>query len=533
MSAATSVAADGIPFLQMRRISKAFAKVRANDGISFQVDPGEVHALLGENGAGKSTLMNILYGLLRSDEGEILIRGKQVSFGSPRDAIRYGIGMIHQHFALVPTLTVAENVAIGLELTPGPMLRLNPVMQKMTDIGNNCGIRLDPRALVGDLPVGAQQRVEILKALCRGAQLIVMDEPTAVLTPTEARELFKILRQLKSEGRSVVLISHKLEEILDISDRVTVLRDGRVVGTIATRDADRQSLARMMVGHDVSLGFARPPATTAQKPMLEVNNLVVAGHPGLRNVNLSVAAGEILGIAGVDGNGQTELAHAIAGLCVPERGSIAVNGDDFTRLSAKERARRALAYIPEDRHGMGVILDFTVADNFVLRRYRDFTRFGLLSKARIADHAQGLCNEFGVKTPSLSSAMRKLSGGNQQRVVIAREISSRPKVVLAAHPTRGLDIGATEYVLKSMLELRAQGAAILYISGELEEILAISDRVAVMFEGEIRDILSGQDIDVDHIGLLMAGSNRRNSDEVLGAAAEQSDAQASVGTRVD
>jgi simple sugar transport system ATP-binding protein len=508
-AAAVPTAADRVPILKMMEISKAFSGVQANDRITFQVFPGEVHALLGENGAGKSTLMNILYGLLKADNGEIWVRGEKVSFDSPGDAIRQGIGMVHQHFALVPTLTVAENVAMGLDLTRGPMLRLNPIVQKINNVATACGIHVDPQALVGDLPVGAQQRVEILKALCRGAQLIVMDEPTAVLTPAEARELFKILRQLKAEGRSVVLISHKLEEILNISDRITVLRDGRVVGTVSTCDADRQSLARMMVGHDVSLEFARPLVPGMQKVMLEVRNLVVAGQPGLRNINFAVAAGEILGIAGVDGNGQTELAHAIAGLCKLEGGLISVDGDDFTHLSAKERARRAVAYIPEDRHGMGVILDFTVADNVVLRRYRDFTQWGLLNKSRIADHAQILCEKFDVKTPSPSVAMRKLSGGNQQRVVIAREMSSEPKVVLAAHPTRGLDVGATEYVLKSMLELRARGAAVLYISGELEEILAISDRVAVMFEGEIRDIVSGQNVDIERIGLLMAGSNKR------------------------
>jgi simple sugar transport system ATP-binding protein len=512
---AAAPAAAVAPFLEMIEISKTFIGVRANDRITFQVLPGEVHALLGENGAGKSTLMNILYGLLRPDEGEIWVAGQKVSFASPGDAIRHGIGMVHQHFALVPTLTVAENVAVGLDLTPGPMLRLGPIVQKIDEVASACGIYVEPKAMVADLPVGDQQRVEILKALCREAQLIVMDEPTAVLTPAESRELFKILRQLRDEGRSVILISHKLEEIMEISDRITVLRDGRVVQTIATRDADRCSLARMMVGRDVSLQFDRPPAPSVRQTLMDVRNLAVSGHPGLRNINLSIAAGEILGVAGVDGNGQTELAHAIAGLLKIDTGSIIVDGEDFTSLPSRERALRALAYIPEDRHGMGVVLDFAIADNVVLRRYREFTRFGLLNRLRIFDHARSLCERFGVKTPSLSSPMRKLSGGNQQRVVIAREISSQPRVVLAVHPTRGLDVGATEYVLKSMLDLRARGAAVLYVSAELEEILAISDRIAVMFEGEIRDVVSGSNVDIEHLGLLMTGSNREATDSTL------------------
>jgi simple sugar transport system ATP-binding protein len=494
------------PFLEMTRISKSFSGVQANDQITFQVLPAEVHALLGENGAGKSTLMNILYGLLSPDEGEITVRGHKVVFTSPGDAIRHRIGMVHQHFTLVPTLTVAENIALGLKSTRGPVLRYKLILQKIKDLARICGIPVDPQELVGNLSVGAQQRVEILKALCRGAELIVMDEPTAVLTPTEARELFNILRQLKAEGRSIVLISHKLDEVLEISDRITVLRDGRVVGRIETRNTDRKLLARMMVGREVSLEFQRPPPPATKANMLEVRGLVAKGHPGLRGVTFSLAGGEILGIAGVDGNGQTELAHVIAGLSQVEQGGVYVDGNDFTRLSSKERSRRGLAYIPEDRQAMGVILDFTIAENIVLRGFRDFTRFGFLKSSLIASHTRTLCERFAVKTPSIASEIRKLSGGNQQKVVLAREISSEPSVVLAVHPTRGLDVGATEYVLKSMLELRARGTAILYISGELEEIFAICDRIAVMFEGQILDIISGSSADVEQIGLLMGGS---------------------------
>lgn len=497
-------AARELPLLEMINISKTFPGVRANDRITLHVMPGEIHALLGENGAGKSTLMNVLYGLIEPDEGEIRLRGQKVVLASPRDAIRHGIGMVHQHFTLVPTLTVAENVALGLRSPHHPLLDLSAVAKRIGELG----ISIDPWARVADLSVGPQQRVEILKALCRGAQILVLDEPTAVLTPAETRDLFAMLRRLKGEGRSVVLISHKLEEILEISDRITVLRDGRVVGEAVSGEADRQSLARMMVGRDVSFDFDTRQEPMEEKTLLEVRDLVVAGHPGLRNVTFSVRAGEIFAIAGVDGNGQTELARAIAGLIRVQKGEIRVNGADVARLSVKQRAKRGLAYIPEDRHAMGVVLDFSVADNLILRRAREFARHGLLDRRRISTYARGQCEKYSVRTPSVWTKMRKLSGGNQQRVVIAREISSDTVIVLAVHPTRGLDVGATEYVLRSMLDLRRRGAAILYISGELEEILAISDRVGVLFQGQLLDVLSTKEVDVETIGLLMAGSRR-------------------------
>ena len=500
---------EQVPLLEMIDITKTFPRVRANDRVSFEVHHGEIHALLGENGAGKTTLMNVLYGLYQPDEGEIRIRGKPAVFESPRDAIRHGIGMVHQHFTLVPTLRVAENVALGLSGNRGLRLDLKDVTNRIVELSRSYGLNVESSALVSDLSVGVQQRVEILKALFRGAYLLVMDEPTSVLTPGEVRGLFEVLQRFKDEGRSVVFISHKLEEILEISDRVTVLRDGQVIGTLRTADADEKTLANMMVGREISMQFDRGPSTAGAE-VLEVNHLHVPGHPSIRDVTFSVRAGEIFGIAGVDGNGQMELARAIAGLIHPEQGDIRISGTSVIELSVRERKQRKLAYVPEDRRGMGVVLDFSIADNLVLREIRQppFTKWGLIDLEKVRGRARDLQQKFDIRAPSVMTKARALSGGNLQRVVLAREISSEPDLLLAMHPTLGLDVGAMEYVLETMLQLRKHGVAILYISSELEEVLALSDRIGVLFEGELVGVVPREEADIEEIGLMMAGAKK-------------------------
>ena len=494
------------PLLEMVEVTKTFPRVRANDRVTFNVIPGEIHALLGENGAGKTTLMNVLYGLYQPDEGEIRLRGEATVFESPRDAIRQGLGMVHQHFTLVPTLSVAENVALGLAGSRGAILKLNDVTERVRRISASYRLDVEPASQVSELSLGQQQRVEILKSLFHGAALLVMDEPTSVLTPGQVRDLFMVLRQIRDEGRAVIFISHKLEEILQISDRVTVLRDGRVVGTVSTPDADEKMLARMMVGREVSTTFDRPPSRTSQ-PILEVDNIHVPGHPGLQGVSFSVCGGEVFGIAGVDGNGQMELSRSIGGLIRPTEGDIRINGEIVTDLSVRERQERKLAYVPEDRRNMGLALEFTVAENLVLRNIRrsPFTKRGLIDLQQVESRAIELCHTYDIRTPSATTRVRQLSGGNQQRVVLAREFSGRPDLLLVVHPTLGLDVGAMEYVLKSMLRLRDEGVAILYISSELEEIFTLSDRIGVLFQGELIGVVPRESADIEQVGLMMAG----------------------------
>ena len=503
------------PLLEMLRVTKTFPRVRANDRVTFNVMPGEIHALLGENGAGKTTLMNVLYGLYQPDEGEIRIHGKAAAFESPRDAIRLGVGMVHQHFTLVPTLSVAENIALGLSGSRGPLLKLKDITERVRKLSASYSLDVEPAAQVSELSLGQQQRVEILKSLFRGAALLVMDEPTSVLTPGEVRDLFVVLRQIRDEGRAVIFISHKLEEILEISDRVTVLRDGRVVGTTSTSDADEKTLARMMVGREISRTFDKRPSTAGQ-PVLEVNDLHVTGHPGLRGVSFSVSEGEILGIAGVDGNGQMELSRAIGGLIGPADGDIRINGESVAGLSVRDRKNRKLAYVPEDRRNMGLVLEFTVAENLVLRDIREppFAKRGLMDLGQVESRATQLRRTYDIRTPSVKTRVRQLSGGNQQRVVLAREISGKPDLLLVVHPTLGLDVGAMEYVMKSMLRLREEGVAILYISSELAEIFALSDRIGVLFQGELIGVVPRESADIEHIGLMMAGRKNARADHV-------------------
>lgn len=500
--------------LVLHNITKRFPGVIANDRVSFEVEAGEIHALLGENGAGKSTLMKILYGLYQPDDGEIVINGQQIALPSPLAAIQQGIGMIHQHFMLVPELTVVENVALGMSSSRGIWLDLERVAQQIERLAATYGLKVEPYALVGNLSVGEQQRVEILKALYRGADLLVLDEPTAVLTPQEVKDLFRTLRQMRSEGHALIFISHKLHEILDLCDRVTVLRGGRSVGTHPVAEMSRPMLARMMVGRDVMLelqpGADGVEPAYQQKPLFEVKQVAANSERAattLKDISLELYPGEILGIAGVSGNGQRELAEVLAGLRAMERGQVLLDNEDISHYRSDERMRAGVAYIPEERMRDGVILAFNVAENLILR---DHTRppyawsiFLLLQ--RIGAMSRQLINRFSVKTPSYQTTIKNLSGGNIQKVIMARELSRRPRVLIAAQPTRGVDIGATEYIHTLLLELREAGATALLISEDLDEILKLSDRVAVMFEGRIMAVLPRNAAEPEQLGLLMAG----------------------------
>lgn len=504
------------PRLRLAGISKHFGAVHANNDIALEVAAGEIHCLLGENGAGKSTLMNILYGLVRPDAGEIFLDGKPVTIRSPHQAIELGIGMVHQHFMLVPTLTVAENVILATR----PLFSLRrlretvirdrrAIERQVGEVAQRYGLKIDPSARVSSLSVGEQQRVEIVKALYRGVNLLILDEPTAVLTPQETADLFKTLRNFAAGGLSIILITHKLHEVMAISDRVTVLRDGKVVGRCVTRETDMHELAGLMVGRDVRLTVDKTPARPGA-PALAIDGLTIVGDDGrklLDNVSLQVAAGEIVGVAGVDGNGQRELALAITGVIRPTDGAIIANGQALTGRTPRQIADAGVRHIPEDRQHMGLILEFPVADNFVLKAFdrAPYTMRGLLQPSAITAYAQTLIDRFDVRPPSSALPAANLSGGNQQKVVLGRELDSQPRVLVAAQPTRGLDVGATEYVHQALLAQRDAGAAILLISTELEEVLALSDRIVVLYEGRIVGEVPGDRANAQKIGLMMAG----------------------------
>jgi simple sugar transport system ATP-binding protein len=495
--------------LEMRSITKRFPGVLANDRIDFDVRAGEVHALLGENGAGKSTLMKVLYGLYHPDGGEIILDGKPVQIGSPTRAIELGIGMIHQHFMLVQSLTVAENVALGLPSSRGLFTDLDRVSKRILELADIYGLRIDPAAIIWQLSVGQQQRVEIIKALYRGASLLILDEPTAVLTPQEVDELFVIMRQMVKDQHALIFISHKLHEVVEISQRVTVLRDGRKIGTRPTAETSKQDLANWMVGREVGFVPDRG-ATKIGEVRLSLEKVSCGsdrGTPGLRDVNLEVHAGEILGLAGVSGNGQREMAEACTGLRKLTGGRIHLDGKVVTGLTPAELIERKLSYIPEERMRDGMIKEFTISENMILRQHhkKPFASAGFLNLGSIARHAERLVQEYQVKTPSLETPAKSLSGGNIQKVILARELSRQPRVIIASQPTRGLDIGATEYVRAKLLEERRSGTAILLISEDLDEILALSDRIAVMYEGRIMDILPRAQAVTEKLGLLMAG----------------------------
>ena len=499
---------DG-PILELRSITKRFPGVVANDAIDFDLLPGEVHALLGENGAGKSTLMNIVYGLYRPDAGEILIRGKPVTLGSAREAIVHGIGMVHQHFMLIPVMTVAENIVLASEPTHGGvLLDYAASVERVRELSERFGLAVDPEARVENIGVGQEQRVEILKALYRGAEILILDEPTAVLTPQEATELFEIIRGLQAQGKSLIFISHKLKEVVEIADRITVLRRGRKVETISREGATETGLARMMVGREVLLRVEKKPAAPG-RPLLEVRDLSVLDDRGLgavRGVSFDVHAGEIVGLAGVDGNGQTELIDAIAGLRRPSGGEIRVRGQDVTRASARRVLDLGVGHIPEDRQRRGLVLEFSLAENLALHNYDEEpnSRFGWLFPRRLISRARNLLREYDVRGGGPQTRASALSGGNQQKVVIAREVGGDPDVLIAAQPTRGLDVGAIEYVHRRLVEVRDEEKAVLLVSLELDEIRALSDRILVIYEGRI---VGEYDPDVaeEELGIAMTG----------------------------
>jgi general nucleoside transport system ATP-binding protein len=498
--------------LEMRGIRKEFPGIVANDNVDLDVRRGEVHALLGENGAGKSTLMNILYGLYKPDAGEIRVRGNRVSFSSAKDAIEAGIGMVHQHFMLIPVMTVAENIVLGTEpVRAGLLLDERAAARRVQELAKSFNFEIDPDARIDSITVGQQQRIEIMKALYRNASILILDEPTAVLTPQEASDLFEILRTLKREGISIIFISHKLNEVLEIADRITVLRRGKKVETVPREGATEESLARAMVGREVLLRVEKPPAQPGDV-LLDVKELRVVDDRGIekvRDLSLSVRAGEIVGIAGVDGNGQTELIDAIAGLRKVESGLVEVAGRPLANASAREMFDAGLGHIPEDRQRRGLVLEFSIAENVALHDYAKppDAKWGWLFPNRLVERARALIREFDVRGGGPLTRAGALSGGNQQKVVAGREIARDPKVLIAAQPTRGLDVGAIEFLHRRLVEERDEGRAILLVSLELDEILSLSDRILVIYEGEIVGE-HGTDVSEEEIGLEMLGGRR-------------------------
>lgn len=498
--------------IEMRDITKRFGEFVANDHINLNVKKGEIHALLGENGAGKSTLMNMLAGLLEPTSGEILINGKTVNIDSPSKAAQLGIGMVHQHFMLVDAFTVTENIILGTETTNSAgMIDLKKATAEITALSKKYGLEVDPTAKVADISVGAQQRVEILKTLYRGADLLIFDEPTAVLTPDEIAELLKIMKVLVSEGKSIILITHKLDEIRAVADRVTVIRRGKSIETVEVAGATNDDLAEWMVGRSVSFKTQKI-AANPKDVILSVENLVVnenRGIPAVKNLSLEVRAGEIVGIAGIDGNGQSELIQAITGLRKVKSGKITIKGEDVTHYSPRKITELSVGHVPEDRHRDGMILDMTVAENFALQTYYKvpISKNGILNYAKINEKARHLMEEFDVRGAGELIPGKSLSGGNQQKAVIAREIDRDPDLLIVSQPTRGLDVGAIEYIRKRLIAERDKGKAVLVVSFELDEILDVSDRIAVIHDGSIHGIVSPAETTKQELGKLMAGGH--------------------------
>jgi ABC-type uncharacterized transport system ATPase subunit len=494
--------------VHMTSITKRFGSVVANDDVSFEARFGEVHALLGENGAGKSTLMSILAGLYRPDSGTVSLNGQPVSLHSPRDAIEHGVGMVYQHFMLVPSLTVAENAMLG-QTGRGLKLDTAAVEADLARLSKQYHLNVDPRARIWQLSVGEQQRVEILRLLYKGARILVFDEPTAVLTPQESHELIRTLRHMAAESFSIIFISHKLDEVLAVADRITVLRKGRVVETLEARNTDRRSLARLMVGREVLTKLDRPPSNPGDK-VLEVRDLHAQGDrglPALQGVDLQVCAGEILGVAGVAGNGQRELAEVLTGLRKPASGDVLICGKGMAGCTPREVVEAGVAHIPEDRLGTGLISNLNITDNAILKDYRrpPMARGPVLDNQAAAEFTDRLIMGYSITAPGRTARTGLLSGGNQQKLLLARELSGEPSLIVAVHPTRGVDIGATEAIHRLLLDQRTRGAAILLISEDLDELLALSDRIAVLYEGRIMGTVSADGADVEQIGLMMAG----------------------------
>jgi simple sugar transport system ATP-binding protein len=495
--------------VEMKGITKVFPGVRANDDVNFELLKGEIHVLLGENGAGKTTLMNILYGLYQPDAGEIYVNGQKVNIKSPGDAIKLGIGMVHQHFMLVHNFTVAENIVLGAEPKKGIKIDMQKAIKDTEEIAKKYGFKIDPNAVIEDITVGQQQKVEILKALYRGADILILDEPTAVLTPQEIEELGVILKNLVKEGKSIILITHKLKEVMAMSDRVTIVRRGKVIDTVYTKDTNIDELAEMMVGRKVNLVVEKSEAKPG-KVVLKLENVSALDHrklPAVKGVNLEVRAGEIVGIAGVDGNGQTELIEVITGLRKPTNGRVYINEKDVTGKTPRDVIEAGVGHIPEDRHKRGLVLKYSLYENAVLGNHYKlpFAKGIMMNYNKIKEYARKLIDEFDVRTPNEEVFASALSGGNQQKFIAAREINKDPELIIAAQPTRGIDVGAIEYIHKRLVEERDKGRAILLVSLELDEILALSDRIAVIYDGQIVDILDAKSATEHELGILMAG----------------------------
>lgn len=508
----------GTVVLEMKGIVKNFPGVLANDHVDLQIRAGEIHALLGENGAGKTTLMNVLYGLYQPDEGEILVKGKPVTIKSPKDAIDLGIGMIHQHFMLVDPLTVTENVVLGLRSSKEPFLDLEAAEKKIAELSKKYGLKVDPKARIEQLSVGERQRVEIIKALYRGAQILILDEPTAVLTPPEVKEMMHMIKRMAKEGLAVIpFITHKMPEVMAISNQVTVLRRGKVVGKIATKRTNERDLAKKMVGRQISFGKKRKKVKLG-KVVISIKDLEALNDKGLqalKKVSFEVHEREIVGIAGVSGNGQRELAEVITGLRKATGGKVTILGKDMTNRPPKEVTDQGVGHIPEDRMGTGLIMNFTVAENLILgsqskdpfvnKWFLPVNKKWFLDKTEINKHADDLITEYNIKTPSRDVPARNLSGGNLQKLILARELSRKPKLLIANQPTRGLDVGATEFIQEKIEEQKEKGTAVLLISEDLDEILSLSDRIVVVYEGNIAGIVTAEKAKIKDIGLMMAG----------------------------
>ena len=496
--------------LELREITKSFPGVLANDHISLTLEQGEIHALLGENGAGKTTLMNILYGLYKPDEGEILIRGEKAEIHTPNDAIARGIGMVHQHFMLVPVMTVTENVMLGIEPTRnGVFLDETKVARHIRELSEQYGLEVDPDSYVKDLSVGIQQRVEIIKVLYRAADILILDEPTAVLTPQEVEGLFKIVQTLIEKGKSIIFITHKLKEVMAVADRITVLRGGRTVGTVSPKAVNPEKLASMMVGREVNLVVRKKPARPGEVA-LEAKNLFVRDERKQMTVNgvsFDVHKGEVLGVAGVQGNGQTELVYALTGLLPIEAGEVSLLGKTVHKITPRQVMERGVAHIPEDRQRHGLVLSFPVYDNLVLCNYYlpPFAKGVSLQEQTIVQNGEDLVKQYDIRTPSVFVDVSTLSGGNQQKVIVAREFSRPIELLIASQPTRGLDVGSIEYIHDRIIAKRDEGTGVLLVSSELDEILALSDRIAVMYRGRIMEIIEASKATKEYLGLLMAG----------------------------
>lgn len=497
--------------IEMRGITKRFGAVTANKGINLHIPANTIHAIVGENGAGKSTIMKILYGFYHADEGEIWVSGERRDIRNPHDAIALGLGMVHQHFMLVPPMTVLENIVLGAEPGNAAKIDFKQAEEQITKLSRDFGFDIDPHKRVEQLSVGQQQRVEVLKALYRGARILILDEPTAVLTPQEVEEFFKILRSMREQGKTIIIITHKLNEVLALSDNVTVMRDGQVVGEVATAKTSAPDLARMMVGRDVLLRVEKPEAHP-KAAVLSVKNLSAGSK--LSGVSFDVRAGEIVGIAGVEGNGQTELIEVLAGLLRTSGGSFELNGRDVTKLSARQLKEHGIAHIPEDRHARGLLLEFNLADNAILgtqNRKPPATSIGLLDEKAVYEKANRLIRDFDVRPPNAALPARALSGGNQQKLIIGREFDLHPQLLLVSQPTRGVDIGAIEFIHRKLVELRDAGAAILLVSAELEEVTSLSDRLLVMYQGRIVGEVDPETAEQQELGLLMTGGKKHDN----------------------